>query len=95
MLLTEEFIFADEVHVLGWKILESLYPQVIEIAKTVTNEDDDDKAVALFRTYINSSEMFFNKEPFPANESDERAYKICRSVAGKKKHFCLRVQFSN
>lgn len=30
--------------------------------------------------------MFFNKEPFPANESDENAHNLCTSVEEAKKY---------
>ncbi|XP_031561567.1 uncharacterized protein LOC116297485 [Actinia tenebrosa] len=74
----------DEVHELGWKVLRTLYPQVIEIAKIVTNKENEVQAVVNFRKYINSSEMYFNKEPFPANESDEHAHKFCSKMSSAK-----------
>lgn len=78
-------LLADKVHKLGWKILNSLYPQMIDIAKATTNEANETKAVVAMRAYLNSSEMFFNTEPFPANESDQNAHIMCRSLESKYK----------
>jgi len=74
---------SDEVHKLGWKVLNSLYPQMIEIAKLTTNEANETKAVAAMKIYLNSSQMYFNSEPFPANESDINAHIICRTLESK------------
>lgn len=56
---------------------------MIDIAKTTTNQANGTKAVAAMREYLNSSEMYFNTVPFPANESDERAHIACRTMKCK------------
>ena len=63
--------------------MESLYPQALTIAKSITGLDDETKAVELFRKLIHSPSMYFNEEPFPRNESDERAHRKCSNVKGK------------
>lgn len=73
----------DSVHQLGWSALELLYPRAIEIAKEVTGLDNDTQAVKSFRRFIDSPSMYFNQEPFPKNESDERAHRKCNSERGK------------
>ena len=40
-----------------------------------------------FKTNITSQDMYFNKNPLPANETGKQAYKLCNSVEGAIK-FC-------
>jgi len=75
-----------EVHELGKKQLSILYPMVVEVARQVTGEPDNQTAVAKFRAKLNSSESYFNTEPIPKNESDEEAHKKCSDIEGAKKY---------
>ena len=61
--------------------------KAIEIAKTVTGESDNDTAIREIKKRLNASEQFFNSEPFPANESDAAAYKLC-SRDNDVKRYC-------
>ena len=72
----------DSVHELGWSLLESLYPEAVDIAKSITGVENKTQAVKLFRQYIHSPSMYFNEEPFPKNESDETAHRKCNSERG-------------
>lgn len=63
--------------------MKSLYPQAVDIAKSVTRLDSETEAVKSFRRLINSPSMYFNEAPFPKNESDERAHRKCNSERGK------------
>ncbi|XP_068679121.1 uncharacterized protein [Montipora foliosa] len=76
-----------EVHDLGKKMLNKLYPEVLAIARSVTLQKTNETAKDAFIVRLNESDMFFNDEPFPGNESDTTAYKLCRSIEEAKK-FC-------
>lgn len=73
----------ESVHQLGWSLLKKLYPEAVDIAKTVTGLENETEAVKSFRQFIHSPSMYFNEEPFPKNESDERAHRKCNSERGK------------
>ena len=64
-------------------MLHRLYQQAVLIAKTVTMKDKEEEAVTEFKKYLNSSELYFNEDPFPENESNEDAYLKCKSIEGK------------
>jgi len=80
--LFDSFFFSDEVSDLGWKMLDGLYQQAVVIAKQITKKENDDEAVLEFRKHLNSSEMYFNEHPFPENESNEEAFRKCKSEKG-------------
>ncbi|XP_044163638.1 uncharacterized protein LOC122947990 [Acropora millepora] len=77
----------DEVHQLGKDMLDKLYPEVLAIARNVTGQQSNETAKEAFIQRLNQSDMFFNKIPFPANESDKNAHNLCSSIEGAKK-FC-------
>lgn len=52
----------------------------------MTKESDNETAVTKFRAKLNSSESYFNAEPFPKNESDKDAHKKCSDIEGAKKY---------
>lgn len=60
--------------------------QVLEIARSVTQEKDDDTAKGLFIKRLNESDMYFAEKPIPANESNENAHNLCSSVEGAMKY---------
>lgn len=60
--------------------------QVLEIARSVTNQTSNDTAKELFIKRLNESDMYFVDKPIPANESDENAHVLCSSVEGAKKY---------
>ena len=49
----------------------------MSIAKQYTGESNESVAIAKFRAVLTSREMFYNKEKFPANESNENAFMKC------------------
>lgn len=75
-----------QVHELGKKQLDILYPLILEVAREVTGEANNATAVKRFREKLNSSENYFNSEPIPKNESDEEAHKKCSDIEGAKKY---------
>ncbi|XP_029193183.2 uncharacterized protein LOC114959365 [Acropora millepora] len=75
-----------EVHELGKKQLDILYPKILEVVREVTGETNNVRAVEKFREKLNSSENYFNSEPFPKDESDEEAHKKCSDIEGAKKY---------
>ena len=60
--------------------------QVLEVVREVTGETNNVRAVEKFREKLNSSENYFNSEPFPKDESDEEAYAKCSDIEGAKKY---------
>ena len=53
----------------------------------MTQEDDTQKAKDQFIKILNRSEMFYNKQDIPKNESSPAAHKLCSSIHGAKT-FC-------
>ncbi|XP_022779081.1 uncharacterized protein LOC111320683 isoform X1 [Stylophora pistillata] len=76
---TTQDITPAEVQDLGWEMLEKLYRQAVDIAKTIMGQDIEETAVNQFAKYLNSTEMYFNENPFPENESNEEAFRKCKS----------------
>ena len=61
--------------------------QILEVVREVTGETNNVRAVEKFREKLNSSENYFNSEPFPKHESDEEAYHMkCSDIEGAKKY---------
>ena len=61
-----------------------LFLKIVAAAKEVTGVSDNETAVIKFKQKLNSSEMYYNTQPFPQNESDEEADKKCRDIEGAK-----------
>lgn len=59
---------------------------MIKIAKIITGKNKRSKAIQLLKIRLNASDQWHNSVPFPANESDERAFKTCTSPASAKAH---------
>ena len=66
------------------------YFEVLNLARSVTNENDTQRAKDKFIKILNRSEMFYNKQDIPRNESNATAYKLCSSPSGAKKHCPVR-----
>ena len=62
----------------------------MKAAKSTTGIDNETEAVIEFRKKLDSPDNYFNKEPFPANESDDQAHKRCSSIEGAKKYCPMR-----
>ena len=60
--------------------------QVLEIARSVTNQTNNDTAKDFFINRLNESDMYFTDKPIPANESDENAHNLCSSAEGAMKY---------
>ena len=60
--------------------------QVLEIARSVTNQTSNETAKELFIKRLNESDMYFADKPIPANESNANAHVLCSSVEGAKKY---------
>ena len=61
--------------------------KILLLAKKITGIEDTKAAVMEFKKNISSQDMYFNKEPLPANETGEQAFKLCNSIEGAMK-FC-------
>lgn len=61
--------------------------KILSLAKKITGIEDTKAAVMEFKKNISSQDMYFNKEPLPANETGEQAFKLCNSIEGAMK-FC-------
>eukprot|EP00794_Sanderia_malayensis_P009553 gene9553-10540_t len=85
---TTKSISPNAVHDLGKKMLARLYPQVIEIAKNVTQIfSNETMAVESFQKILtNISVSFFNNKELPKNESSGDAFKLCKTIEGAKKY---------
>lgn len=60
--------------------------QVYKTAKIITGKNRRSKAVELLKKRLASSDQWHNHAPFPANESDERAHKLCSDTDSAKAH---------
>lgn len=65
----------------------NLFSQILELARNITGLDDTATAIKQFRANFSSQEMYFNKLPFPANESNSEAYAKCNNIDGAMR-FC-------
>lgn len=65
----------------------TFFTQILSLAKRITGKQETKAAVKEFKTNITSQDMYFNKDPLPANETGEQAFKLCNSVTGAMR-FC-------
>ena len=56
------------------------------MARQVTGEKDNNTAKNKFMKILNNSDMFFNDMTFPPQESNETAFKLCRTSEDAKKN---------
>ena len=83
----------DEIHTLGWSMLNSLYPQALELAKRHTSEVDGNKAATRFKAeVVDSPASYFNATPIPDNESNADAFLKCRSMETAKLYCPVRYR---
>ncbi|XP_068693508.1 uncharacterized protein [Montipora foliosa] len=80
-------ITPDEVYDKGWEMVNRTYPEILALARKITGLNDTEAAVKQLKAKISSQDMYFNKVPFPANESGAQAYLKCNSMEGAMK-FC-------
>ena len=81
---TTSDITPDEIYEIGQEALKVLYPQAIEIARNITGESNNETAIREFKMLLNTTEQYFNDEPFPANESNPAAFKNCSDLESAK-----------
>ena len=62
----------------------------MEAAKKVTGKSNETEAIKEFRQLLDSPDNYFNKVPFPANESDAQAHARCSTIEGAKKYCPMR-----
>ncbi|KAJ7385369.1 hypothetical protein OS493_016449 [Desmophyllum pertusum] len=67
-------------------MVNKTYPQIISLVKKITGLDTA-AAVKEFKKNLPSQDMYFNKEPLPANETGAQAFKLCNTIEGAMK-FC-------
>lgn len=68
-------------------IFALLLTQILALAREITGLEDTEAAVKQFKATISSQDMYFNKEPFPANETGSDAFKRCSTIKGAME-FC-------
>jgi len=56
--------------------------QILALARKITGLEDTEAAVKQFKAHISSQDMYFNKEPFPANETGSDAFRRCSTIKG-------------
>lgn len=61
--------------------------QILALVRKITGLEDTEAAVKQFKAKISSQDMYFNKEPFPANETGSDAFKRCSTIKGAME-FC-------
>ena len=62
----------------------------MEAAKKVTGKSNETEAIREFRQLLDSPDNYFNKVPFPPNESDAQAHARCSTIEGAKKYCPMR-----
>jgi len=83
----------DEIHNLGWSMLNSLYPQALELAKVHTKEAISSKAADRFKAeVVDSPSSYFNSTPIPDNESNADAFLKCTSMETAKLYCPVRYK---
>ena len=83
----------NAIYDLGKRMLDTLYPQALEIAKSYTKETDNVKAAARFKAeFVDHSNSFFNTTPIPDNESSSDAFLKCQSMDSAKAFCPVRYQ---
>ena len=83
---TTTTLTADEIYKLGYQQVQTLYPQILEVARNVTGIRNDTEAVKQFRAMLTNQSNYFNDESFPKNESNEEAHKRCSNTEDAKRH---------
>ena len=62
----------------------------MKAAKSVTGKENETEAIREFRSKLDSPDYYFNKDPFPDNESDAQAHARCSTIEGAKKYCPMR-----
>ncbi|KAK3733245.1 hypothetical protein QZH41_011089, partial [Actinostola sp. cb2023] len=84
-------ITPDEVHALGYEMIDKLYSQILELARQFTNQTNNDTAKELFHQRLyNSSDMYYQTVPIPEIESNATAHSRCRSPQDAEKYCPVR-----
>ena len=76
-----------EVRVSCGNLCVFLLSKVKTLAKQYTGLKNEDQAVVKFREVLKSRDMFFNRDPFPDDESGDEAYMKCAYPVGARA-FC-------
>ena len=63
------------------------YFQILDLAKYVTGHTNESQAIKDFQDLLTDRSQYYNKQPFPQNESFAEARKNCLGVDNAKK-FC-------
>ena len=84
---TPKYPFSDKKNLLQISIFALFLTQILALARKITGLEDTEAAVKQFKANISSQDMYFNKEPFPANETGSDAFKRCSTIKGAME-FC-------
>ena len=61
--------------------------QILQLAENVTGHLNESQAIESFKNRLADRSQYYNKQPFPQNESFAEAKKNCHGIA-KAKKFC-------
>lgn len=73
---------ASPYKLLQTSIFALFLTQILALARKITGLEDTEAAVKQFKAKILSQDMYFNKEPFPANETGSDAFERCSTIKG-------------
>ena len=84
---TTKDIHPSDVSKMGWDSVKRIYPQMVDIAKKITNITEEDKAVKVFQGVLRDlKSSYFNTEPLPVNQSSGDAFMKCVSDESAQKY---------
>ncbi|KAK3740555.1 hypothetical protein QZH41_014957, partial [Actinostola sp. cb2023] len=85
-------ITADEIYKLGIDLTKSFYDELLQLAREITGESDNEKAKSGIQAKLSELSNFFNTQPVPARESSNEAHSKCISMETAKVHCPVRWQ---
>lgn len=83
---TSSELTPDRIHELGREKLKTLYAEARKVAENFEGLSET-RSVENFKKLLEKQSNYFNKKPFPANESGEIAFHACSNLK-KAKVFC-------
>ena len=78
-----------------FKILIFFYSKIYRLARQITGETDNDRAMASIEAKINEPSNYFNTKSIPKGESDKEAHAKCSSMEKAKIHCPVRWEAMN
>ena len=83
----------DYIYNLGWTMIRTLYPQAVEIAKSIQKETDETLAIQGFKKKLVADDQWFNDPiTIPQNESNDDAFRNCVDLKSSEIHCPVRYK---